>query len=64
MSPERRPVFSAAIDALIREIDAAGGAQELWRYLYRQRRQASLEQIERDLRQMRERYASDRRVPH
>ena len=54
-APQRRPSFSAEIDALIREIDALGAHQQLWRYLYRNRRDTPLAKLEADLTEMRDR---------
>lgn len=55
-----RPAFNPAIDALIREIDALGAHQHVWRYLYRSRRDTPLETIERDLTSLRDRLTSTR----
>ena len=57
-SSARRPAFTPAIDALIREIDALGAHQRLWRYLYRNRRDTPLEKIEADLSQLRDQLRS------
>ena len=58
----RRPAFSPEIDALIREIDdlGAAAAQQLWRYLYRNRRDTPLETIRRDLTALRDELRSRR----
>ena len=56
----RRPAFSPEIDALIREIDALGAHQRLWRYLYRNRRDTPLETIRRDLTALRDELRSRR----
>ncbi len=53
--PARRSAFSPEVDALIREIDALGAHQELWRYLYRHRRDTPLDVLKRDLTAMRDR---------
>jgi hypothetical protein len=50
----RRPAFTPEIDALIREIDALGAHQQLWRYLYRNRRDTPLQKIEADLTALRD----------
>ena len=52
--PKRRPAFTPAIDALVREIDSLGAHQQLWRYLYRNRRDTPLDKIESDLTAMRD----------
>jgi hypothetical protein len=51
----RASAFSPEVDALIREIDALGAHQELWRYLYRNRRDTPLDVLEHDLRAMKAR---------
>ena len=58
--PRRLPAFSPEIDALIREIDALGAHQELWRYLYRNRRDTPLDVLEQGLREMKARLLAER----
>ena len=52
--PQRRPAFTPTIDALIREIDSLGAHQQLWRYLYRNRRDTPHDKIESDLTALRD----------